>query len=368
MGLATMPQIAISLYFGGLMGLQRQVSANLLWICFGILRSGVVILPIYYVPDIRLFFIWQAIASFAMLYVMRVILIRQIVKPLRKITITKINGNFSWSSMSAVRGYAFGMFGMSIIAALNMQIDKIIVSKLLSISEFAEYYLASTIAQIPYIVTMPIAVALLPRITNLLTDHNQRDKVTILYRNATYYIASFGAVAGFGIFLFLRDIFHIWMPNQSIGINTFKAAELITLGSVFLSLQLAPFQLSLAYGHQATNLRLGVVILSLSIPFQIIMINNFGIVGASVPWLLINLVAFLYLGFVLNRKFRHVRVYKWFIEDNFVPILFALFWMYIARIISDMANMSPLINIFIAGIGVLVFVVNVYFWRRHFKF
>jgi O-antigen/teichoic acid export membrane protein len=364
MGLATLPQIAMSLYLGGLIGFQRQVLANVLWIGFGVVRSGLVIVPIYYEPDIRIFFMWQAIASFGMLIVIRHFLIHHIVKSIKRISSDRIIGKFTWDSVHAVRGYALGMFGMSIIAALNIQLDKIVVSKMLSIAEFAEYYLASALAQIPYIVTIPIAVALLPRITNLLHDNNQSEKITIIYRNATYYIACIGAVSGFGLFFFLTDVFNTWMPSQKIGFDTIQAASLLILGSILLALQLTPFQLSLAYGHQATNLRLGIVSLTISIPFQMIMTMNFGIIGASVPWFIVNLVAFVYLGVVLNRKFPHVLTSKWFIEDNFLPILLAFISMYAARVIADILNVNSFINLLIALIFAMFSFFGSYCWRE----
>lgn len=368
MSVALIPQIAMSLYFGGLMGLQRQVSANLLWTGFSVARSGLVIIPIYFVPDIRVFFIWQALASIAMLLIMRKVLRNQIITPIKGTSSHRIEGRFSWSALRAIRGYAAGMLGMSIIAALNTQLDKIVVSKMLPINEFAQYSLASTLAQVPYILTLPIAAALLPRLTNLLHQVDQRKELILLYRNASYYIASIGAVAGFGLSLFMPDIFMQWMYGESIGGDTVQAARLLAVGSTLLTLQLAPFQLSLANGHQTTNLRLGTVILLVSAPLQVLLTQKYGVLGAAIPWLFMNFVAFAYLGIVLNIRFPLVGVSQWFFADNLPPIIFALFWLLIARSFADLMQMGSLFNCFIAASGALAAIGCSYVWRRHGPF
>lgn len=364
MGIAIIPQIAMSLYFGGLMGLQRQVSANLLWMGFSIVRSGLVVVPIYYLPDIRVFFVWQAIASFVMLLVMRKVLHRHIIVSIRATSSEKIRGNFSWGAINAVRGYAFGMMGMSIIAGLNTQMDKIVTSKILPLNEFAEYSLASTLAQIPYILTLPIAAALLPRLTNLTQSDDQQDELAALYRNSSFYIAIIGAVAGFGLCLFMPDIFSLWMHGQLISADSVQAASLLAIGSTLLTLQLAPFQLSLANGHQATNLRLGVAMLLAYIPLQVILTQQFGVLGAAIPWLLLNVVAFIYLGIALNSKFPLVSLPRWFFADNLPPVLLAILWLVAARGVADLLHMGAIVSCVIAALGALAAVGSSIIWRH----
>jgi O-antigen/teichoic acid export membrane protein len=364
MGIGLIPQIAMSLYFGGLMGLQRQVSANLLWMGFSVARSGLVVIPIYFVPDIRMFFLWQAIASIAMLLVMRKVLLNRIITPLRGTSPHKIHGNFSWPALRAIRGYALGMLGMSVIAGLNTQLDKLVVSKMLALNDFAQYSLASTLAQVPYILTLPIAVALLPRLTNLHQREDKREELTALYRNATYYIASIGAVAGIGLCLFIQEIFSIWMPGQTISNETIQAAKLLAIGSTLLTLQLTPFQLSLANGHQATNLRLGAVMLAVSVPLLVFLTRQYGSLGAAVPWLLMNMVAFLYLGIALNKRFPLVGIQQWFFADNLPPVLFATLGLLVARAAANLLQMGALVSCFIAFFGALAAIGSAHGWRR----
>ena len=365
MGIAFIPQIAMSLYFGGLMGLQRQVSANLLWTAFSVARSGLVVIPIFFLPDVRLFFAWQALASISMMLLMRHVLRRHISQPLRAASHQKVRGHFSWPALRAIRAYAVGMLGMSVISALNTQMDKLVVSKMLPLNEFALYSLASTLAQIPFILTLPIAAALLPRFTNLLNQPHRRDDLTRLYRDASYYIACIGAIAGLGLCLFIPDVFSLWIRGQSINAETLNAARLLALGSMLMTLQMAPYQLALAHGHQATNLRIGTFMTVVSVPLQILLTSRYGVLGAAIPWLILNLVAFVYLGVILNRKFPLVPLHHWLFIDNLLPIMPALLLLISARFYTDLLNAGPLINCLIAALASLAAIGVSYVWRRH---
>lgn len=363
MPLALVPQIGMSLYFGGLMGLQRQVSANLLWTGFNVARSGLVVAPIYFLPDIRVFFVWQAVVSIFMMLVMRRVLRHHVSAPLRSAGQT-VRGQFSWPALRAIQAYAAGMLGMSIIAGLNTQLDKLVVSKMLPLNDFAQYSLASTLAQVPYILTLPIAAALLPRLTHLLERADQSDALSALYRAASFYIASIGAIAGLGLCLFMPEVFSLWMKGQAIHSDTVTAGRLLAIGGLLMTMQLAPFQLSLANGHNATNLRLGAVMLLVSVPLQVALTRHHGVLGAAIPWLFLNLVAFAYLGVVLNRRFPLVGLRQWFLADNLPPLLSALACLLTARLLADLLQAGPLASCLIAAFASVAAIGTAHGWRR----
>lgn len=355
MPLALVPQIAMSLYFGGLMGLERQVTANLLFTAFTVLRSGCVIIPIYFIPDVRMFFAWQAITSIVLLLIMRSTLHRYICFGERHAPnfTPALRGRFSVTSLQQIRSYALGMLGMSIVAGLNTQIDKLVVSKMLPLAEFAQYSLVSTLAQVPYILTLPIATALLPRFTNLL-ETGRSVELTRLYRSSTYYIATVGTIAGLALCLFVGDVMTLWVQGQPINEMTVKAARLLAVGCTLLTFQLAPFQLSLAHGHNRTNVRLGVTVLLVSVPLQLFLTSRYGVLGAALPWLLMNAAAFLYLGISLNSRFLVATPRLYFMNDTLPPVVVGAVVLGAARMLADAFDAGALSNCIVAALASLV--------------
>lgn len=365
MPLAIVPQIAMSLYFGGLMGLERQVNANLLSTVFSVIRSGCVLIPIYFIPDVRVFFTWQAISSIVLVLIMRATLHSHIRAGDKHDTALapKICGHFSVAALKKIRKYALGMLGMSIVAGLNTQLDKLVVSKMLPLEEFAQYSLVSTLAQIPYILTLPIATALLPRFTNLL-ETNRSSELTRLYRSSTYYIASIGTIAGVALILFVGDVMTLWLQGQPIDDVTVRSARLLALGGVLLTFQLAPFQLSLAHGHVATNVRLGVTVLIVSVPLQIFLTSRYGVLGAAVPWLMMNAVAFTYLGVTLNSKFPVASPRLYFVSDTLPAVGVGVITLGTARFLVDAFDAGALNSCIVAALASLAALAIAHMLRR----
>ena len=367
MPFALVPQIAMSLYFGGLMGLERQVVANLLTTTFTVIRSGFVIIPIYFIPDVRVFFAWQAISSVLMLLVMRATLRRYVCGGDRKESslAPDLRGRFSVAALQKIRGYALGMLGMSFVAGLNTQLDKLVVSKMLPLAEFAQYSLVSALALIPYVLTLPIATALLPRFTNLLAT-NRASELVRLYRSSTYYIASIGTIAGAAICFFVSDVMKLWLQGHHVNDVAINAGRLLVIGSTLMTFQLAPYQLSLAHGHTATNLRAGLSVLLVSIPLQIFLTSHYGMLGAALPWFLLNAVAFIYLGVTLHRKFPIVSLPEFFASDTLPAALVGVIVLGTARQLTETFNVSAISSCFCAVLAAIIAFAFTHVLRRRF--
>jgi VIT1/CCC1 family predicted Fe2+/Mn2+ transporter len=71
MGVSIALQLFMTLYNGGLMGLQKQVLANKIQMGYSLFRSGLVIIPIYFVRDVYAYFIWQIIGGIVFLLITR---------------------------------------------------------------------------------------------------------------------------------------------------------------------------------------------------------------------------------------------------------------------------------------------------------
>jgi O-antigen/teichoic acid export membrane protein len=249
------------------------------------------------------------------------------------------SGAFSLVRLKPVLGYASGMMAMSVIAGVNTQLDRLVVSRLRPLDEFSYYSLAATLSQIPTVVTMPIAMALLPRFTAL-NEAAQHATLRQLYELNTYLIATCSSIAAFVLVFFAHDVMSVWMHGQEIPTVVVPVIQLLSMGGLFLALQLTPFQLSLANGHNRTNVRLGAVALVITIPMQVIFTSRYGVVGAAIPWLALNAFAFAYLGVVLNRRFNEGHARDWFVECTMVPVLISGASLCFARIATDWLGYS----------------------------
>lgn len=336
MPIALVPHVAISLYVGGLMGRQRQVAANAWQTAFTTMRLAAVLVPLYWRPDVTTFFAWQVICGWVFFALVRRALRLEIAGSSKD-----LRGRFSVDSLRVVGAYAAGMFAMAFISGVNTQIDRLVVSRLRPLDEFALYTLAATLAQVPTMIAVPVSAALLPRLTQLV-EANDRPGLLRLYESGTCAVAALATASAAAVALFAPDILALWLPGQTLPPALPAVVMLLAAGGLFLALQLMPFHLSLAHGHNATSVKLGAATLLVATPLQVVFTLNHGLVGAAIPWLLTGLVGFAVLGVSLNRRFGGVPLGGWFLRLNLLPAALCVAPVAAARAAADQWAMPPL--------------------------
>ncbi len=246
---AIIPQIASSLYGGGLMGLQNHVLFNALSIAFNFARSGLVIIPLYVFKDLNSFFVWQAIICWLYIVILRAIIMRKLGFACFYI------GTFSLKRVCKIRSFAVGMFAISFISSLNINIDRFIVGALRPISELSYYFLAVSFAQISVLIVTPLVTSILPRLTELISLDRNEDAI-LLYEKMSFIISLFASYCAIMIFFFGENFLGFWIGTMIFPGNIISVLNMLALSGLFLSLQLMPFNLGLANGHSSTNLKI----------------------------------------------------------------------------------------------------------------
>lgn len=312
LGATTAAQLAMSLYSGGLMGLQRQTRANGYAVAFSMVRSGLVLLPLWLWRDLRVFFAWQLGASLLFLLLLRRSLWRELGG--------SSGARVELRALSGIWAYAIGMMGMAIVAALNTQMDKLVTSFALPLKDYAVYSLASVAAQAPVILTLPIALALLPRMTQHV-EHHRREALLVEYVQYARLIAVVAVATTAFCCQWAEPLVRLWTSNSDLAARAAPVLQVLMVGSLLMSLQLMPYHLSLAHGHNSTNLKLGVVFLVVNPVLTYVLSRQFGLIGAAVPWVFMNLVALLWLGWALNARFAAEASRDWTLRAVLLPLV-----------------------------------------------
>lgn len=339
-------QLFISLENSGLMGLEKQVLANTIQVIGNILKSGLVLVPLYFFPSLQIFFLWQILINLIVLIVTRFYLWSFIKANSRR--------QFDFKILKAVGGFAIGMMVMALISSVNSQIDKIIVSKILSLKNFGYYSLAGVLAQLPVIVVSPIAVTILPRLIKYSTIEDKTSLIRLFHQNS-FIISVVSSTIALVLFLFTEDFVFIWTKNFQISVAINNVSKILLIGSVFLSFQYMPYHLAIANGHTKTNLKIGIAVALLIIPATVYSVKKFGLIGAGIPWLVMNLIAYLYLGYFLLNKFLNSEICRWFYSGTLIPLLLtAIVGITAFSITSHLKK-----GIFIIGYSIVIGIINI---------
>jgi O-antigen/teichoic acid export membrane protein len=342
MGLAIALQLPTSFYFGGLLGLERMVTANALQIAWGLLRSGGAALALFLVaPTLRVFFVTVTAANLLYLVAGRAACWQSIGQG--------GTPHFRRSLLAATWRYSAGMAAMSVMSSLLSQLDKLVVSRRLPLDTFAHYSVAGMLAQAPVIVAIAISTALFPRFTALAAG-GATPSLRRVYHTGCQLVSVVALPLGLTLAAFAGEVLRFWSRSEATAATAAGAATLLLVGSTALALQLVPFQLALAHGWVGLNLRLSIASLIVMPPALELLVSRFGLAGAAWAWLGLNVLTLPVLVWGLHRRVMPGATREWLFADVGPPLAATLAVLAAARWLAPHAA-SPRTAFFAAGLA-----------------
>ena len=219
-GVGVVLQLFSTLYEGGLNGLQHQVLTNKVKIIWSAFRAGLILIPLYFIPKLELYFWWQIFCNIFLLLIFRNSLYNCLGE--KKLV-------FSIDLFKSTSKYALGMMGIAFISAINIQVDKLIASKYLGLTEFGYYSIASTMSQIPTIIVTPIIISVFPLFTNYVSQLKNFE-LSGVFHKYSFLISTLGAIAAFCIASYSIQLVTLWTGEPEIAQATNDVVKLLVLG------------------------------------------------------------------------------------------------------------------------------------------
>jgi O-antigen/teichoic acid export membrane protein len=343
MGVNLAVQFLTRFYVGGLLGLERQVSVNILGVSAATLRSVGVILVLWLIsPTAPAFFLWHGLIAVLHLLTVMVWLWHSLPSAPRRAT-------FSVDLLRSVAPFAVGMTAISVIAAILTQSDKLILSGMLSLEEFGYYALAWIVAHGLYRVSGPVYLAVFPRFCKLV-ELNDTDGLQNLYHFTCQLISVLILPAAIFLAFFSREILDLWVRDAAVVDNTYVLVSLLAVGKGLHALMLLPYGLQLAHGWTRLTLFSGIVALVVFVPGIVVLVNLYAGVGAAVAWLMLRLSIVLIVIPLMHRHLLPGQKYRWYIEDVGAPLVAALLVCVAGRLLFSVSESELVTAVCLTGI------------------
>ena len=343
MGLAVAVQWPISFYSGGLMGLQRQVLLNIINVVMATFRGLGAVLILWRVsPTPEAFFSWQIAASIVHVGVIGFFLWRSLPH-------TADAPRFRLVLLQHIWRFAAGMTALTVSSTILMQLDKVILSRMLSLEMFGYYSLASVVAMNLYRFVGPVFTAAYPRITSLVAL-GATEKIAGLYHKSAQLVSVFVLPAAFVVALFSREMLSLWTQSPKTAEHTHVLVSMLAMGTAIHCLMHIPYALQLAYGWTRLSIAINFTSVLLLVPLTIVLTTWYGAVGAASVWVILN-VGYLFIGLpFMHRRLLPSEQWRWYIEDVGHPLLAAAPVAVIGRWIIKADWPAPLL---LAGLGMV---------------
>lgn len=353
-GIGVALQLFSTLYEGGLNGLQHQVLTNKIRVIWSIFRSGIVLIPLWFIPKLEVYFWWQVACNIVLLLVLRNRLYSRL---------PSSNKYFSFEILKSTSSYALAMMGIAFISAINIQIDKLVTSKYLTLELFGHYSIASTLAQLPIMIVSPIIVAVFP-VFSMFVSQQDTSAATDSFHKYSFLITIIAAPVALCIALYSVPLVTLWTGKPEIAQTTEYVVKLLLLGGLFLCMQLTPFYLALANGFTKINLYSGIVGLIVIIPLMIYSISHYGMIGATIPWVIVNIATFFIVGIYIVNRFLVNQTKTWLIWDIFFPLLITILIGIVIEICLQSIDFKYIFILKSILIGIISCIINLLIYNK----
>ena len=333
MGILLALQWPITLYQGGLLGLQRQVLLNGIAIAAGTLRSGGAVLVLWLVsPTVTAFFAWQIVASAVHTAAIALALWKSLpasgsppkVRP---------------ALFTHVRAFAGGMAGIALLSLAFTQLDKIILSRVLALAAFGYYTLAGVFSTAARMAIGPVFNALFPRLSAQVAAGDE-EGLTRLYHQGSQLLAVLAFSLAAVLSLFASDIFLLWTGDPVAASTAGPVGALLVWGTAFNGLLHGPHALQLAYGWTKLCLVKSVVAVILMVPLMVVLIRHFGAMGAAASWVALNIAVVFVEVPIMHRRLLKGEMWRWYWQDLGVPLATACLLAGVGRLLIPVATRS----------------------------
>jgi O-antigen/teichoic acid export membrane protein len=223
------------------------------------------------------------------------------------------------------------MGGISITGYLLTHLDKLILSRLLSLESFGHYSLAGTLAKGLYVMITPVFNAYFPRFSALVPTHD-RGSMRLCYHNAAQIMSVLTLPLAIIIGVFSNEIAFLWLHDSAIAKSVAPITSVLVIGTCLNGLMNIPFALQLAYGNTKIGLYINLCLVAALAPAMILATFQYGVMGGAAMWGVINGL-YLLVGLPLTHKYLLPgETADWIKSDVLPPLAVALILTGIGRI------------------------------------
>ena len=316
MGLVIACRWPISLYQGVLFGAQKIViSSTINMFIVTITNLVAVFLLMFFSLTIEMFFIWQACMGLCYAIVLCCVVWNVIGKEGRYV--------FDMSILKDVWKFSFGMTGIAIAAVILMQLDKLILSKLLDLADFGRYIIAGVLANSLYILLTPLFNVVYPRMTALV-ELGETLKLLDLYKTGSQlFLACFFPIVIVGA-LFSKDLFLLWTNNYDLSCHVSLISAFLLLGTGLNGVMHFPYALQLANGLTKIAFKITIVLIIISVPMVIFLSRFYGAIGGALAWLLLNCCYVFFGTWLTHKEILKHEALNWLVNSVFFPFFVSL--------------------------------------------
>lgn len=317
---------------------------------------GVIPILVLYDNSIIVFFSYQLIVSIVefLLLVFKSYGLYPVLQKNQKIGWSA--NNLFFSIKNSLR-FSMTIAFTSFVWILVTQIDKLILSKILSLENYGIFTLAVLGASGVTMIAGPISTALMPRMAKLQAERKD-DALVLIYRNSTQFVAMVAIPACLILAVFSEEILWAWTGDLQASRNASLAFCFYALGNGFLAMSAFPYYLQFAKGDLKMHMIGNIIFLIIFVPLLIYLTLMLSTVGAGIAWLISNVFYFFGWVPVVHRRFYSNFHNKWLFQDILPIATLSIMVVFFAYYFHVKLESRVEVIFYALGLGIAIVLLN----------
>jgi len=302
------------LYRSALIGLQQQVWYNLANMILATLRHGGAVLVVAYVsPTIQAFFIWQGVISL-------LVLIVHVTKLYFLLPHANHQSRFSCDAVKGIWRFAGGAVVINVLGVMLTQIDKVLLTRLLTLEHYGYYTLAAIVAGGLYMMVGPITQSIYPRLVQLHT-RDSTSGLADVYHLGAQLVTVITAPPAAVLLFYSEGFIFAWAGNPDLASHIATILSPLALGTFLHCLILMPYNCQLASGWTSLTLKTNLFGVLILVPAIFLVVPKYGALGAAWIWVVFNIGYLIITAQIMYQYMLSEDKWNWYGADILIPAL-----------------------------------------------
>ncbi len=309
MGVMTGMRFFSALYRSGLQGMEKQIQLNIANTALVTLKfAGSVLLLQFVTQNYVDFFVYQLVIGVVELVVLAFMFYHGMPATER------VGVRIFWKVLRPVLPFASSMAYATVVWIVVTQLDKALLSSVLTLTEFGYFSLIVIIGTAIAQISMPVSHAILPRMTYLLSQQNEQ-QMLVLYRKSTQILSVIIFPITGVIAMYPVEVVYLWTGDRQAAEWAGPILFWYALGNGVLVISAFQYYLQFAHGKLRMHVIYNTLSACIQIPLIIYAACQWGASGVAITWFMIRLVSFVVWTPIVHYKFARGIHNVWLFKD-----------------------------------------------------
>lgn len=215
--------------------------------------------------------------------------------------------------------FVLGIAASTFLAMLSVTADRIILSKILPLSEFGEFTLALTIIGGLSILVTPIFNTSFASLSAIVPNDHSKDKYTT-YRRFVHLMVIIVLPAAFVLITFGKEIVLLWTGDMGLANRISPIISIWAAGTAMNALVHIPYSYQLSFGQVRFSMAINGISAAFAIPALLLVTPNSGTIGAAWIWVIVNIFQLTAYFWINQRNFTNLKKDSSIVLEIVIPV------------------------------------------------